>query len=147
MIHPSGRGNADPDYSEGEAAMKKILAGLLVISVLLLYGGAAAEQSEGPVCTLDRVVILSRHNIRSPLSGSGSLLGEITPHEWFGWTSNPSELSLRGGILETMMGQYFRLWLEDVGLFPENYRPEEGAVRFYANAKQRTLATARYFSA
>ena len=127
--------------------MKKIIAGLLVISVLLLCGGAAAEQSEGPGCTLDRVVILSRHNIRSPLSGSGSLLGEITPHEWFRWTSNPSELSLRGGILETMMGQYFRLWLEDAGLFPENYRPEEGAVRFYANAKQRTLATARYFSA
>ena len=69
MIHPSGRGNAEPAYSEGEAAMKKIIAGLLVISVLLLCGGAAAEQSEGPGCTLDRVVILSRHNIRSPLSG------------------------------------------------------------------------------
>jgi glucose-1-phosphatase len=101
----------------------------------------------GNIYTLDRVVILSRHNIRSPLSGSGSLLGDITPHEWFHWTSNPSELSLRGGVLETMMGQYFRLWLEKEGLFPENYQPEEGAVRFYANAKQRTLATARYFSA
>ena len=96
---------------------------------------------------LDRVVILSRHNIRSPLSGSGSLLGDITPHKWFDWTSNPSELSLRGAMLETMMGQYFRLWLEKEGLFPENYRPENHAVRFYANAKQRTLATARYFSA
>ena len=110
---------------------------------------SAESQSadSGNVYTLDRVVILSRHNIRSPLSGSGSLLGDITPHEWFHWTSNPSELSLRGGILETIMGQYFRLWLEKEGLFPENYRPEENAVRFYANAKQRTLATARYFSA
>lgn len=110
---------------------------------------SAESQSadSGNVYTLDRVVILSRHNIRSPLSGSGSLLGDITPHEWFHWTSNPSELSLRGGVLETMMGQYFRLWLEKEGLFPENYQPEEGAVRFYANAKQRTLATARYFSA
>ena len=97
--------------------------------------------------TLDKVVVLSRHNIRSPLSGSGSLLGDITPHTWFNWTSNPSELSLRGAMLETIMGQYFRLWLEKEGLFPENYRPEENAVRFYANAKQRTLATARYFSA
>jgi glucose-1-phosphatase len=110
---------------------------------------SAESQSvdSGAVYTLDRVVVLSRHNIRSPLSGSGSLLGDITPHEWFHWTSNPSELSLRGGVLETMMGQYFRLWLEKEGLFPENYQPEEGAVRFYANAKQRTLATARYFSA
>ena len=97
--------------------------------------------------TLDRVVVLSRHNIRSPLSGSGSLLGDITPHAWYDWTSNPSELSLRGAMLETTMGQYFRLWLEHEGLFPENYLPDETAVRFYANAKQRTLATARYFSA
>ena len=104
-----------------------------------------AEQNRSLI--LDRVVILSRHHIRSPLSGSGSLLGEITPHEWFHWTSRPSELSLRGAVLETMMGQYFRLWLENEGLFPENYQPEEGAVRFYANAKQRTLATAKYFSA
>ena len=44
------------------------------------------------------------------------------------------------------MGQDFRLWLEDQGLFPENHQPEEGAVRFYAYAKQRTLGTARYFS-
>lgn len=97
--------------------------------------------------TLDRMVLLSRHNIRSPLSGSGSLLGDITPHEWFQWTSKPSELSLRGAMLEMRMGQYFRLWLEKEGLFPENYRPEDGAVRFYANSMQRTQATARYFSA
>ena len=107
---------------------------------------AAGDAGEGDY-TLDRMVVLSRHNIRSPLSGSGSLLGDITPHEWFQWTSNPSELSLRGAMLETRMGQYFRLWLEKEGLFEENYRPEDGAVRFYANAKQRTLATARYFSA
>ena len=108
---------------------------------------AAEKSPKSMAYTLDKVVVLSRHNIRSPLSGSGSLLGDITPHKWFDWTSNPSELSLRGAMLETQMGQYFRLWLEDEGLFPENYRPEDGAVRFYANAKQRTQATARYFSA
>ena len=75
------------------------------------------------------------------------MLADITPHSWFQWTSRPSELSLRGAVLETLMGQYFRLRLEKEGLMPENYRPEEGAVRFYANAKQRTQATARYFSA
>lgn len=95
--------------------------------------------------TLEQVVVLSRHNIRSPLSGSGSALGSITPHQWFDWSSNPSELSLRGGVLETEMGQYFRKWLEAEGLFPDNYLPEEGAVRIYANSKQRTIATAEYF--
>ena len=94
---------------------------------------------------LEQAVVLSRHNIRSPLSGGGSLLGTITPHEWLAWSSNPSELSLRGGVLETEMGQYFRKWLETEGLFPENYHPADGAVRVYANAKQRTIATAEYF--
>ncbi len=94
---------------------------------------------------LEQVLVLSRHNIRSPLSGNGSVLGSITPHSWFAWSSNPSELSLRGGVLETEIGQYFRKWLESEGLFPENYFPEDGAVRVFANSKQRTIATAEYF--
>ena len=106
-----------------------------------------ANPTTGPQFTLDKVVVLSRHNIRSPLSGSGSLLGDITPHSWFQWTSQPSELSLRGAVLETIMGAYFRQWLEAEGLFPENYRPEDGAVRFYTNAKQRTIATTTCFAA
>ena len=97
--------------------------------------------------TLEQVVVMSRHNIRSPLSGKGSVLDTVTPHDWFDWSSNPSELSLRGGAAETIMGQYFRKWLEAEGLFPENYHPEEGAVRFYSNSKQRTIATAEYFKA
>ena len=119
----------------------------LAMTLCLLAPAFAEEKAADKAYALDKVVVLSRHNIRSPLSGGGSLLGDITPHEWFQWTSNPSELSLRGAMLETIMGQYFRLWLEEEGLFPENYRPDEKTVRFYANAKQRTLATARYFSA
>ncbi len=96
--------------------------------------------------TLKEVVVLSRHNIRSPLTGGGSVLDTSTDHEWFHWTSKASELSLRGGALETMMGQYFRKWLEAQGVMEENEMPSEDAVRFYANAKQRTIATANYFS-
>ena len=97
--------------------------------------------------TLEQVVILSRHNIRSPLSGSGSMLGDITPHEWFPWSSEASQLSLRGGTLETMMGQYFRKWMEAEELIPENCDPEDQAVRIYANSKQRTIATSEFFTA
>ena len=129
--------------------MKKKLVFLLAAVVLLVFPLLAAAERDGvgSPYVVDKVVILSRHNIRSPMSGSGSLLDEITPHDWFRWTSDPSELSQRGGVLETNMGQYFRLWLEDAGLIPKNWQPEEGEVRFYANAKQRTLATARFFSA
>lgn len=94
---------------------------------------------------LEQVVVLSRHNIRSPLSDKGSVLDTMTPHDWIPWSSKASELSLRGGILETEMGQYFRKWLEKEGLFPENYMPRDGEVRIYANSKQRTISTANYF--
>ena len=95
--------------------------------------------------TLEQVVVLSRHNIRSPLSAKGSALDTLTPHEWFEWTSDPSELSVRGGVLETEMGQYFRKWLEEEELFPANYTPTEQEVRLYSNSKQRTIATANFF--
>lgn len=45
------------------------------------------------------------------------------------------------------MGQYFRKWLDQEGLIPENYVPKEGEVRFSARDKQRCRATARYFAA
>ena len=131
--------------------MKKTLA---AICFSLLTATTAAQAAPAAPATdtahnayqLKEMVVLSRHNIRSPLSGNGSALAKITPHKWFSWTSAPSELSQRGGELETMMGQYFRKRLEKEQLIPENYQPKEGEVRFYANSMQRTIATAQYFS-
>ena len=71
----------------------------------------------------------------------------VTPHEWFAWTSPSSQLSLRGGVLETEMGQFFRKWVVSEGLLPDNCRPEGDEVLFYANSRQRTFATEKYFSA
>jgi len=105
-----------------------------------------ADQSSTSDYHLKEVVVLSRHNIRAPLSTKGSALDSATPYTWYEWSSNASELSLRGGLLETAMGQYFRKWLEEEELIPENFRPEGNEIRFYANAKQRTIATARYFA-
>ena len=49
----------------------------------------AAEETEDKDYTLQQVVVLSRHNIRSPLSEKGSMISEITPQEFFrkyvGW--------------------------------------------------------------
>ena len=120
---------------------------------LSLLTAAGAVQAQRPASfhdnyQLEEMVVLSRHNIRSPLSGNGSALGNLTPHAWFKWTSGPSELSLRGGQLETMMGQYFGALLESEGLIGDKntYIPAPGEMRFYANSMQRTIATAQYFS-
>lgn len=124
----------------------------IILGFLLLFVSFSAfSQQQRPTdfgerYTLKQVVVLSRHNIRSPLSGRSSSLQRITPHEWYHWSSAPSELSLRGGALETMMGQYFRKWLVSEGLMQENEIPIEGTMRFYANSLQRTIATAQYFS-
>ena len=95
---------------------------------------------------LKEVVILSRHNIRSPLSTNGSALSKMTPHEWTNWSSAASELTLRGGVLETEMGQFFRKWTIETGLFKDNYVPTVDEVNVYANSMQRCIATAQYFS-
>ena len=127
--------------------MRKLLtAAIIICGILKVNGQVARSASFHEKYSLKQVVVLSRHNIRSPLSGPESALGRITPHEWFQWTSAPSELSLRGGVLETMMGQFFRKWLVSEGLMQENELPAEGDMRFYANSMQRTIATAQYFS-
>lgn len=96
--------------------------------------------------TLSQAVVLSRHNIRAPFVAPEAILDKVTPHKWYDWSSATGELSLRGGILETEMGQFFRKWLVSVGLMEENELPAEGTMRFYANSRQRTLATAQYFT-
>ena len=120
----------------------KLFTILLVISLIIPLPVKASEEDY----ELKQVVVLSRHNIRAPMSTKGSALDNATPHTWYEWSSNASELSLRGGMLETAMGQYFRKWLESEGLIEENWRPEGDEVLFYANAKQRTIATAEYFA-
>jgi len=97
--------------------------------------------------TLKEVVILSRHNVRAPLSGKNSVLGKVTSHQWTDWTANSSELTLKGGVLETMMGQYFRKWVESENLFTEGKCPNSDEINIYANSMQRTIATAGYFKA
>ena len=127
--------------------MKKTILYLLFLGMTLsVFAQANRPDGFKERYTLKQVVVLSRHNIRSPLSGRHSALQRITPHEWYHWSSAPSELSLRGGTLETMMGQYFRKWLVSEGIMQENEIPDEGTMRFYANSLQRTIATAQYFS-
>lgn len=95
--------------------------------------------------TLDQMVVLSRHNIRSPMVSKNSVLTRLTnpEYQWFPWTGAPSELTEKGGRLETRMGSFFREWLGRKG-FVDRYDKE--TFRFYANAKQRCQVTARQFA-
>ncbi len=125
---------------------------LLILGVTLCCGMNVHAQIERSAdfkakYKLKEVVVMSRHNIRAPLSSAGSAVTRVTPYKWFEWSSPASQLSLRGGVLETEMGQFFRKWIVNEELLPDNYRPEGDEVLFYANSRQRTFATAKYFSA
>ena len=123
----------------------------MVAAILVIATGAQAQTKRSDEFhakyQLKEVVVMSRHNIRSPLTSGGAAYMRVTPYEWFKWSSPSSQLSLRGGVLETEMGQFFRKWVVGEGLLLDNYRPTGDEVLFYANSRQRTFATAKYFSA
>ena len=131
--------------------MRKLNSLLLLLILTIICPALAQAQLQRSEAfkgkyKLKEVVILSRHNIRSPLSTNGSVLSKMTPHEWTNWSSAASELTLRGGVLETEMGQFFRKWTIETGLFKDNYVPTVDEVNVYANSMQRCIATAQYFS-
>ena len=163
-IYPESVERADQQYVESEPAVEikaeteaepeeeaEDAAEVPEDNIIPFPGTAADENIRTTLFrdgyTLEQAVVLSRHNIRAPLSSAGSALDTITPHEWFDWSAEASQLSVRGGTLETEMGQYFRKWLEAEGVFEPNYQPADGEVRIYANSKQRTIATAQFFKA
>lgn len=129
--------------------MKRILAIATAAMMAVISAQAQIKRSDEfrAKYELKEVVVMSRHNIRSPLTSGGAAYKRVTPYEWFKWTSPSSQLSLRGGMNETAMGQFFRQWVVSEGLLPDNYRPKEEEVLFYANSRQRTFSTAKYFSA
>ena len=96
---------------------------------------------------LEQMVVLSRHNIRTPLVGKGSVLSRVTDpsYQWFPWEDPASHLTAKGTRLESQMGRFFREWLTKKD-FTSRYTADNGSFRFYANAKQRCQLTARTFA-
>ena len=127
--------------------MKKILSLFVaIVFIFSLINFVQAEKISAEEYQLEKVLIFSRHNVRAPTRSGTPFLNKVTNKKWFEWTSKPGELSLRGGILETSMGQYFKEYLERENFITDNYIPKDGEFRFYANSYQRTIATTRFFS-
>lgn len=90
---------------------------------------------------LEKVLIFSRHGLRSPLTAFGSKLSKVTPYEWAKWDVPASHLTKKGAILETYFGQYINDWLTENNVMKtgECLNPEN--VHIYTNSLQRTIAT------
>ena len=96
--------------------------------------------------TLEEAVVFSRHNIRAPMAAPGSIINQVTTYQWHDFGVNSQELTMKGGVLETINGQFFHQWVVKEGLFPENAEPTDDELLVISNSKQRTISTARHFS-
>lgn len=90
---------------------------------------------------LDKVVILSRHGIRTPLQNTLEFLDQATSFTWPKWDHPYGYLTTRGGALETYFGHYLSQWLEQQNI---SFSPENPQLFVYANSLQRTVATAQF---
>lgn len=116
---------------------------IIFLSLLLFLYSSIFAQKE---LVLEKVTVVSRHNVRAPLEKYMNTLDEMTGdgYQWMRWPVPGGNLTLRGGALEMLFGEYFRLWLQN-----ENFLicPKKGDFYFGASPKQRTIATARAFAA
>ena len=128
--------------------MKRFSAIAFILLIFLAQTQAQLVRSDEfhKKYTLAEVVVFSRHNIRAPLSRSSSIMTQITPYKWHSFGVPTQDLTMKGGVLETINGQFFHQWLVKEGLFAEDAVPTDEEVYFLANSKQRTIATARYFA-
>lgn len=113
----------------------------LILSLLFFLSNLVFAQQN---LALEKVTVVSRHGVRAPLESYLNTLDEMTGdgHQWTRWPVPGSHLTLKGGALETLFGEYFRLWLDE-----EQFVLDSADIYFGASSKQRTIATARAFAA
>jgi 4-phytase/acid phosphatase len=105
---------------------------------------ALAEQA-APDGRLVKVVLLSRHSVRSPTLSSAEL-ATWTASPWPVWQCDgkvcePGQLTPRGRTLSEQMGTYYRSYLST--LLPTDRCPTAGEVYFWADVPERTIETGR----
>lgn len=98
-----------------------------------------SSQIEG---VLQKVVIVSRHGVRTPTAPAAELaLWSAEP--WPTWNEPVASLTPRGAELARLMGRYYREYAGLYGALPAAGCPAAGTVYVYADSMQRTQATAQ----
>jgi 4-phytase/acid phosphatase len=111
---------------------------LLAAGSLLAPAAAQAASDE----VLQKVVIVSRHGVRTPEVSAGELDGWSTK-PWPAWNEPAGDLTARGAQLAKLLGQYYRAYAVSEQLLPEQGCPARGSVYFYADVAERARATAQ----
>ena len=126
--------------------MKKVsqtLTALLFSSVVVssVFATESRSSTQNADYELEKILIFSRHGLRSPVEKDPQEMAKYSPYAWAKWDVPSGYLTAKGTVLETYFGQYLGQWLADKGLLTRE-RCESGEGIFaYANAVQRTVAT------
>ena len=69
------------------------LACLLLIA---LFSAVVRAEEISDSYRLSKVLVLSRHNLRTPTAGGAQVLPALTPHDWAQWTAAPTPAASSG---------------------------------------------------
>jgi len=107
-------------------------------AMLLLFSVAGPVLAANPTDErLERVVILTRHGVRSAMA-TPEELGRYTLRPWPHFSAPPGNLTARGATLLTMLGGWYRERYRADGLLSSS----DCSIYLWANHTQRTVATA-----
>jgi 4-phytase/acid phosphatase len=114
--------------------MRRGTLGALLVLAALAHDAVAAE------FVLERVVLVSRHGVRSPTTPDPPL-SEIASRAWPSWPVSPGHLTPRGENLASLMGAYYRAHYAARGLLPAQGCPSPDGIHVWADVDQRTRLT------
>ena len=115
-----------------------LLGSALASSAFATENGQTSSSSD---YELEKVLIFSRHGLRSPVEKDPQEMAKYSPYEWAKWNVPSGYLTAKGTVLETYFGQYLGQWLADKGLLTTERCASGEGIFAYANGVQRTIAT------
>lgn len=102
----------------------------VAVFVFLCWCGIASTAADTPI--LERVVMVSRHGIRSP-TRRVEVLESLTKHGWPTWPVAPGEMTEHGARNLALMADFLRTTYRDRTLLPRDGCPLKGAVEVWSD--------------
>ena len=122
-------------------ALRRLSGFVLALMAGGLIGAPPEAKAAGDE-VLQKVVIISRHGVRTPEVSAAELDGWST-RAWPAWNEPAGDLTARGAQLARLLGQYYRAYAVAEQLLPEQGCPARGSVYFYADVAERARGTAQ----
>ncbi|CAL4869317.1 Glucose-1-phosphatase (plasmid) [Asticcacaulis sp. MM231] len=116
----------------------------------LTFAGAyllAVQVSAQPVSSdekIERVVMLMRHGVRSPIADEVPL-DTKTGAPWPAWSVPPETITNHGADVLKALGTTDRTWLSAIGILPTKACPDPATMVVWTNTAPRTIATGQAY--